>query len=77
MRLLGDGVRYLHRYGDGDVVLAHVLDVHGALLSVLDVLHMLVQGLTSVTRQSTLGSSSLKSISTETNEDCVDIHMRR
>ena len=48
--LLGDGVGNLHRHGDGDMVLAHVLDIHGALLPVLVVLHMLVQGFTSVIR---------------------------
>ena len=36
----------LNRDGDGDMVLTHVLDIHGALLAVLGVLHLLVQGLT-------------------------------
>ena len=36
----------LNRDGDRDMVLTHVLDIHGALLAVLGVLHLLVQGLT-------------------------------
>ena len=54
--LLMDGVGDLHRHGDRDMVLTHVLHVHGALLPVLRVLHLLIQGLTSEIRSSILGS---------------------
>ena len=47
MILLMDGVWNLHRHGDRDVVLTHVLHIHGALLPVLSVLHLLIQSLTS------------------------------
>ena len=42
-----DGVGDLDRHGDRDVVLTHVLHIHGALLPVLRVLHLLIQSLTS------------------------------
>ena len=50
MILLMDGVGDLHRHGDRHVVLTHVLHVHGALLPVLRVLHLLIQSLTSEIR---------------------------